>query len=69
MSAPEREVEKPMTPAAPAATPAPAPVSMSALLASCAAATAVSTPPRQASVRTRDGRDSEKGTAGQRDAA
>ncbi|MCX5204789.1 hypothetical protein OG897_25450 [Streptomyces sp. NBC_00237] len=68
MSAPEREVEKPMTPAAPASAPAPAkasaPVSMSALLASCAAATAVSTPPRQARAR-----DSDEGTAGQREAA
>ncbi|MFI0980008.1 hypothetical protein ACH4SP_23760 [Streptomyces sp. NPDC021093] len=66
MSAPEREVEKPMTPAAPAPAPVTAPVTMSALLASCAAATAVSTPPRQSSARTRD---SEEGTAGQRDAA
>ncbi|MFJ2739039.1 hypothetical protein ACIO3O_05180 [Streptomyces sp. NPDC087440] len=60
MSAPEREVEKPMTPAA----PAPAPVTMSALLASCAAATAVSTPPARTASR-----DSEKGTPGQREAA
>ncbi len=75
MSAPEREVEKPMTPA----VPAPAPVTMSALLASCAAATAVSTPPRQASARQAApreavsrqpaSRDGEKGTAGQREAA
>ncbi|CAM5256509.1 hypothetical protein GCM10010329_06080 [Streptomyces spiroverticillatus] len=64
MSAPEREVEKPMTSAAPAPAPV-APVSMSALLASCAAATAVSTPPRETAASP----DTEKGTAGRREAA
>ncbi|GHH41260.1 hypothetical protein [Streptomyces candidus] len=64
MSAPEREVEKPMTPAAAPGTGAP--VTMRALLASCAAATAVSTPPREAAERAAD---SEEGAAGRREAA
>ncbi|WP_433546137.1 hypothetical protein ACQPZG_14050 [Streptomyces sp. CA-294286] len=64
MSAPEREDEKPMTPAA--APGAGTPVTMRALLASCAAATAVSTPPRKAAERAPDG---EKGSARRREAA
>jgi hypothetical protein len=68
MSAPERQDEKPMTPAAqaPAADGTGAPVTMRTLLASCAAATAVSTPPRES---TRHARDGEQGPAGRRDAA
>ncbi|MFJ6696026.1 hypothetical protein ACIQM4_08120 [Streptomyces sp. NPDC091272] len=76
MSAPEREVEKPMTPAAPAPVTDPVTdpavateaVTMSALLASCAAATAVSTPPDRTAPARRP-RTQDKGTAGQRDAA
>ncbi|MFJ4120165.1 hypothetical protein ACIP3U_02415 [[Kitasatospora] papulosa] len=43
MPAPEREVQPQSSPAEP---PSPSAVSMKDLLASCAAATAVSTPPR-----------------------
>lgn len=80
MSAPEREVEKPMTPApaAPVAPAAPAssvgpvttgPVTMRALLASCAAATAVSTPPRETRAAAQRAEDIEKGAVERRDAA
>ncbi|MFB8029695.1 hypothetical protein ACFQ6U_31960 [Streptomyces sp. NPDC056465] len=48
MPAPEREVHPQPSQASPAETPAVSAVSMRDLLASCAAATAVSTPPRDA---------------------